>query len=176
MCLDQAASGCCSLILTVRTVLVNRHGFCVRARRLFSNPRRLDCALHETVYRRGTRQASVGETRSLLLVGQTVFARGSSISSSAASSLYCHCVILHLLRQMSLRESSASFICSRGLTSTWRGCCGLCPLHKPAELAHSFLFCCIYFCLYGPFNCISFLKSSRQFSAFSLFSSGLISA
>ena len=31
------------------------------------------------------------------------------------------------------------------------------PSHKPAELAHSFLFSsCIYICLYGPFNCISF--------------------
>ena len=29
--------------------------------------------------------------------------------------------------------------------------------HKPAELAHSCLFCsCVYFCLYGLFNCISF--------------------
>ena len=49
--------------------------------------------------------------------------------------------------------------------------------HKPTELSHSFLFCfCVYFCLYGPFNCISFHKFSRQLSAFSLCSSGLISA
>ena len=42
-------------------------------------------------------------------------------------------------------------------------------------LAHSFLFCsCVYFCLYGPFNCISFRKFSRQLSAFSLRSFGLI--
>ena len=33
--------------------------------------------------------------------------------------------------------------------------------HKPAELTHSSLFCsCVYFCLYGPFNCISFHKFS----------------
>ena len=39
------------------------------------------------------------------------------------------------------------------------------------------LFCsCIYFCLYGPFNCISFHKFSRQLPVFSLYSSGLISA
>ena len=31
-------------------------------------------------------------------------------------------------------------------------------------------------CLYGPFNCISFHKFSRQFSAFTFCSSGLISA
>ena len=38
--------------------------------------------------------------------------------------------------------------------------------HKPTELAHSFLFCsCVHFCLYGPFNCISFHKFSRQLSA-----------
>ena len=41
----------------------------------------------------------------------------------------------------------------------------------------NFLFCsCVYFCLYGPFNCISFCNFSRQLSTFSLCSSGLISA
>ena len=41
----------------------------------------------------------------------------------------------------------------------------------------SFLFrSCVYFCLYGPFNCISFHKFCRQLSAFSLRSSGLNSA
>ena len=35
---------------------------------------------------------------------------------------------------------------------------------------------CVSFCLYGPFHCISFHKFSRQLSAFSLCSSGLISA
>ena len=49
--------------------------------------------------------------------------------------------------------------------------------HKPAELTHSFLFCsCVYFCLYGHFNCISFHEFSWQLSIFSLCSSGLISA
>ena len=49
--------------------------------------------------------------------------------------------------------------------------------HKPIELAHSFLLCsCVYFCLCGTFNCISFHKFSRQLSVFSLCSSGLISA
>ena len=33
-----------------------------------------------------------------------------------------------------------------------------------------------FFYLYGPFNCISFRKFSRQLSAFSLSSSGLTSA
>ena len=49
--------------------------------------------------------------------------------------------------------------------------------HKPTELAHSFLFSsCVYFCLYGTFNCISFYKFSRQLFAFLLCSSGLLSA
>ena len=52
----------------------------------------------------------------------------------------------------------------------------LCLRHKSTELAHFFLFCsCVCFCLYGPFNCISFHTFSRQLSAFSLCSSGLIS-
>ena len=46
----------------------------------------------------------------------------------------------------------------------------LCLWHKPTELAHSFLlYSCVYFCLYGLFNYISFHKFSRQLSAFSLF-------
>ena len=65
----------------------------------------------------------------------------------------------------------------RGLTFPWCGCCGLCLWHKPTELAHTFLLCsCVCLCLYGPFNCISFHKFSRQLPAFSLYSSGLISA
>ena len=48
--------------------------------------------------------------------------------------------------------------------------------HKLTELAHSFLFCCcVYFFLYGSFNCVSFHKLSKQLSMFSLCSSGFIS-
>ena len=36
--------------------------------------------------------------------------------------------------------------------------------------------CHVYFCLYGPFNCISFHKFSRPLSAFSLSCCGFISA
>ena len=39
-----------------------------------------------------------------------------------------------------------------------------------------FIRSCVCFYLYGPFNCISFHKFSRQLSAFSLCSSGLTSA
>ena len=68
-----------------------------------------------------------------------------------------------------------------GLAFTWWGCCRLGLWHqhhhKPTELAHSFLVCsCVCFGLYIPFNCISFQKFSRQFSAFSLYSSSLISS
>ena len=49
--------------------------------------------------------------------------------------------------------------------------------HKQTQLAHFFLFCSrVYVRLYGPFNCISFHKFSRQLSTFSLCSSSLISA
>ena len=66
-------------------------------------------------------------------------------------------------------------ISPRGLTFTWWGCCGLCHRYKSTEPAHSFLFSsCV--CFFGPFNCISFHKFSRQLSVFSLCSSGLFSA
>ena len=55
-------------------------------------------------------------------------------------------------------------------------CYSLCFWQKPTELAHAFSVLVSYFCLYGPFNCISFHKFSRQLSAFSICSSGLISA
>ena len=72
---------------------------------------------------------------------------------------------------------SHTHTCPHRLTFTWLGCCGLGQRHKPAKLAHSFFICsCAYFCLYDPFNCISFQKFSRQLFTFSLCSSGLISA
>ena len=43
--------------------------------------------------------------------------------------------------------------------------------HKPAVLAHSFSFCsCVYLCLYGSFNCMSFHKFSQQLRFLTLFS------
>ena len=49
--------------------------------------------------------------------------------------------------------------------------------HQPSLPPPFFLFCsCVCFCLYSPFSCISFHKFSRQLSAFSLSSSGLIFA
>ena len=47
----------------------------------------------------------------------------------------------------------------------------LTPLKKKKKICS-----CIYFCLYGAFNCILLHKFSQQLSAFSLGSSGLISA
>ena len=50
-------------------------------------------------------------------------------------------------------------------------------INQPSWPTPFFLFrSCVYFCLYGPFNCISFHKFSRQFSVLLLCSSGLISA
>ena len=67
--------------------------------------------------------------------------------------------------------------CPSGLIFSWWRCYGLCHRHKLTKLAHSFLFCsCVCFCLYDPFNSISFHKFSRQLFAFSLCSSGLNSA
>ena len=78
----------------------------------------------------------------------------------------------HMYHTFSATEHSP-----HGLTFTWGICCGLYLWHKPTELAHSFLFSsCVYFCLYGFFNCISFHQFSRQLSVFSLCSPGLISA
>ena len=54
--------------------------------------------------------------------------------------------------------------------------CPFCSGHKPTELAHSFYSVLVSVFLYGPFNCISFYKLSRQLSVFPLCSSGLISA
>ena len=49
--------------------------------------------------------------------------------------------------------------------------------NKPTELAHSFLFSTyVCFCLYSPFSCIPFCNFAQRLSAFSLCSSGLISA
>ena len=46
-----------------------------------------------------------------------------------------------------------------GSPSRGGGFCDLRPWHKPAEFAHSFLFCsCVYFCISCPFNCIPFHK------------------
>ena len=94
---------------------------------------------------------------------------------SLSSSMNLH---LYLFSKLCSESNGLSLCsCSRGLTFTWWGNCGLCFWHEPTELAHSFLFCsCVYFGLYGPFNCILFHKCSRQLSAFSLCSSGLISA
>ena len=54
----------------------------------------------------------------------------------------------------------------RGLTFRWWGCCRSCLWYKPTELAHFFFIfhSCVCVCLYGPFNCISFHKFSRQFT------------
>ena len=82
----------------------------------------------------------------------------------------------HLLK-VTFGLSTCIFMSSHRLTFRWWGCWSLCLWRKPTELAHSCLFCsCVYFCLHGPFHCVSFHKLSQQLSAFSLCSSGLIAA
>ena len=72
------------------------------------------------------------------------------------------------------------FVSSSSVLTGWPSCSVNVTVyvwHKPAELAHFFFFSsCIYFSLYGPFNCISFHEFFQQLSVFSLCSSGLISA
>ena len=80
-------------------------------------------------------------------------------------------------RQLSWEDSSLCFKPSPRAHLHVIGMLRFMLWHKPAELAHSLLFrSCVYFCLCGPFNCISFHKFSRQLSAFSLCSCNLISA
>ena len=83
------------------------------------------------------------------------------------------CLFIDIL----LKAMFLHLACPRGFTFTWWGCRGLCQKHKSTELSHSFLFCsCVCFCLYSPFNRISFPTFPRQLCAFSLCSSGLNSA
>ena len=67
----------------------------------------------------------------------------------------------------------------RRLTYMWWGCCNFCLWLNQLSLptaSCSVLESFVFFCLYGPFNCISFHKFSRQLSVFSLCSFSLISA
>ena len=73
-------------------------------------------------------------------------------------------VTFHVVNVFSCKHfhNAASFS-TRGLIFTSWGCCGLSQRHTSAELAHSFLLrSCVCFCLYGPFNCISFHKFFKQ--------------
>ena len=61
----------------------------------------------------------------------------------------------------------------RGFTFTWWGCCD--HINQPSSPT-PFYSVLVSISVYGPFNCISFHKFSRQLSAFSLCSPGLNSA
>ena len=105
----------------------------------------------------------------------------SSRTKSLAAGKACTAIFWLILQWFASKstvwQSSVKYDGSHGLTFTWCGCRSLCLWHKLTELAHSFSCCsCVCFCLYGPFNCIPFHEFSRQLSAFSLCSSGLISA
>ena len=93
------------------------------------------------------------------------------------SAVDCHQLCVTVVSAMQLSHQLFVIVSPRRLAFAWWGCCSLYFWHKPTKLAHSFLSCyCVSFGLYGPFNCISFHKFSGELSAFSLCSSGLISA
>ena len=78
------------------------------------------------------------------------------------------------------KRTQSRYLClktgPRGLTLLWWGCYGLCQRHKQTELPFLFiLFLCVFLSLW-PFLPYFIPKNSRQLSAFSLCSSGLISA
>ena len=54
-------------------------------------------------------------------------------------------VEIQLLVQYLAQVCTAWAVYPSGLTFTWWGRCGLCFWNKPTELAHSFLFCYVYF-------------------------------
>ena len=101
----------------------------------------------------------------------------------AHSFLFCSCVCFCLycpFNSVTFHSASYSLFPSLRPTCSWlltvwskmlsSRRCGLCFWHKPTELARSFLFCsCVYFCLYGPFNCISLHKFSEQLCFLTLF-------
>ena len=73
-------------------------------------------------------------------------------------------------------NSATSTTVINNFTPSHGGDVTVCAWHK-TNLAHSFLFCsCVYFCVYGPCNCISFHKFFWQLFIFSLCSSGLVFA
>ena len=81
------------------------------------------------------------------------------------SAVDCHQLCVTVVSAMQLSHQLFVIVSPRRLAFAWRGCCSLYFWHKPTKLAHSFLFCsCVYFCLYGPFNCISCHNFSWQLS------------
>ena len=78
------------------------------------------------------------------------------LKSSVLSKRYYHKVAVNTTTDVMIIRMTRS----RGFTFTWWGYDGLRLWYKLTELAHSFLVCfCVHFCLYGPFNCTSFLNS-----------------
>ena len=71
----------------------------------------------------------------------------------------------------------SSYPSPRGLAFTWWGCYGLCPRHKPTELAHSFYFVLVYVSVFMALSTIFHsINSPDNSPLFLLCSSGLTSA
>ena len=101
----------------------------------------------------------------------------SVVPSVSMEKRFCPDFIVSLLYMFTNLYKVFICNCPRGLTFSWWGCYSLCHKHKPNLPTPFFLFySCVCFCLYGPFNSISFHKFFRQLFAFSLCSSGINSA
>ena len=86
------------------------------------------------------------------------------------SSLLCSLLLMWCLLKSTMNSVSAGSPSHGGDVTVY-------VWHKPTKLAHSFLFfSCVCFCLYGPFNCISFHIFSWQLCFLTLFFQSYLSA
>ena len=115
---------------------------------------------------------------SLTLLWFSVDSQVNSLGWPCVKNAFVDCILLDLYVKIIFWIYWLYYVCdSTPLWSFFFSLCDLCFWHKPSKLANSLLFCsCIYFCLYGLFNCVPFHKFFRRLSAFSLCSSGFISA
>ena len=96
--------------------------------------------------------------------------RCGGVYGEGCSSLRCRVFITAVWVFISEKLGCPVPVCSPSRGGDVAGCCWeSLPIPFYSALGVSF-------CLYGPFNCISFHKFCRQLSAFSLCSSGLIFA
>ena len=91
---------------------------------------------------------------------------GIGFISSRASRVCCD---RFLPTDTQLSHKSPTFLVVPAGSPSRGGDVTVCVWHKSTQLAYSILFCsCVCFCLYSPFNCISFNQFSRQHSLLSV--------
>ena len=93
--------------------------------------------------------------------GSTTGLSGISISCSLTCFLFV-CLFLPVYITYSPRT-----MCPRGLTFTWWGCCGLCFLHKPSELAHFVYFVLMSVSVFMALSTVLYSINSPDNSQFS---------